>query len=85
MTGAHCATHLLKVLGIIDTIGTEALTLAQIVKAAGVLNAKLLVELFILTGAQLIEDVEVALLFDLTDHAGLFQKKVGDLTTVWFA
>lgn len=85
MTGAHCTTHLLKVLGVIDTIDTEALTLAKIVKAAGVLNAKLFVELFILTGAQLIEDVEVALLFDLTDHAGLFQQKVGDLATVWFA
>lgn len=69
MASTHGMAHLFKVFGVIDTIDVETLTLAEIVEAASVLNAKLFVEILILTSTQLVEDVKVSLLLDLADHA----------------
>ncbi len=85
MARIHGVDDFLEVFGVVHALDREALTFGQVVEAGGILDTEPLVQLLVPTGAQLVEDVEVALLLDLTNDARLLEQKVGDLASVWLA
>jgi len=78
----HRLHHLREVLRIVDALHAETLTLAQVVETGRVLNAQPPQECLVPMRAQLVEDVKIALLADLADHARLLQQEVSDAAAV---
>ena len=78
--GRHGTQGVDVVGGVVRVLHLVAAVHVQVVVVVGLGDSELLLRLGLHSGAQLIEDVEVALLRVLGDDAGLLQQEVGDLS-----